>query len=318
MANAKKSLAPSEEVDVLDKPEEDQYPAETAILKIKFDAKKKYMFELAEQNIPREMPIMIVQNNKSSPEPHRKFKPYCNLVFTSQIVWKGERRNLRYYDGCTSIFQDEQSKDKDLISDLIKRTKRRNFLEGKLGVYGDERMLLLYLTICSWNVESEFRTRTATEVFRPSNPDRMATEGSAKMDAIEKALGLAREATEVKMKMHAAYLGIPEIDYESGNEWTPKELRTLYRQKAAENPNPFIESYGNKALEIKWLIQKALVDGTINNKANPNKLVWKGSNSLVMDISGIKSHEGIIEAAFEFSRTEAGEEFTIQLRAIYN
>lgn len=316
MANAKKNLAPSEQGDIL--LEEIELTPEDIILKTKFDAKKKYMFELAEVNAPRELPIMIVQNNKASPEPFRKFKPYCNLVYTSQVVWKGERRNLRYYDGCTTIFQDEQPKDKDLIADLIKRTKRRAFLEGKFGVFGDERMLLLYLMICSWNVESEFRTRTASEVFRPSNPDRMANEGSAKMDAIEKALGLAREASEAKMKMHAAYIGIPEIDYESGNEWTPKELRTLYREAAAANPKVFIESYGNKNLETKWYIQKALQYGTINNKHNPNKASWKGSNTIICDISGIKSQEAIADALFEFSKSEDGEEFAIQLKALYN
>ena len=316
MANAKKTLAPSEESDVLI--EEQEWKAEEAALKTRFDPKKKYMFELAEQNLPRELPIMIVQNNKASPEPFRKFKPYCNIVYTSQVVWKGERRNLRYYDGCTSIFQDEQPKDKELMTDLVKRTKRRAFLEGKFGCFGDERMLLLYLTICSWNAESEFRTRTATEVFRPSNADKKANEESQRMDAIEKALALAREASEQKMRMHAPYLEIPEIDYESGNEWTPKELRTLYRQKAAERPALFIESYGNKNLEIKWLIMKALQTGTISTKYNPNKAAWKGSNTIICDISGIKSQEGIADALFEFSRSEAGEEFLIQLKALYS
>jgi hypothetical protein len=313
---AKKVEAKVTTVDVLT--EELELTPEDQILKTKFDPKKKYMFELAEVNAPRELPIMIVQNNKASPEPFRKFKPYCNLVYTSQVTWKGERRNLRYYDGCTSIFQDEQPKDKELMLDLIKRTKRRAFLEGKFGCFGDERMLLLYLMICSWNVDSEFRTRTASEVFRASNPDRMANEGSAKMDAIEKALVLAREATEIKMKVHASYLLIPEIDFESGNEWTPKELRTLYREAAASNPKVFIESYGNKNLETKWYIQKALQAGTISNKYNPNKAAWKGSNTIICDISGIKSQEGILDALFEFSKTEAGEEFAIQLKALYS
>jgi hypothetical protein len=315
MANAKKNLAPSEPEDVL--VEEQEWPAEEAVLKTKFDTKKKYMFELATENQERELPIMMIRNNKATLEPHRKFKPYCNVVYTSQIVWKGERRNLRYYDGCTTIFQDEQPKDKDLIADLIKRTKRRAFLEGKLGVFGDERMLLLYLMICSWNAESEFRTRSASEVFRPSNADKKANAESEKMDAIEKALGLAREATESKMRMHAYYLEIPEIDYESGNEWSPKELRTLYRKEAARDPKKFIESYGNKSLETKWLIGKALKEGLINNKANPNILAWKGSGHKIMDISGIKSHEGIADAAFELTKQEEGEEFLIQLKALY-
>lgn len=314
MAYAKKTLAPSEVSDVLT--EENPDTPEKIVLRTKFDAKKKYMFELAVENDQRELPIMVVQNNKATLDPHRKFKPYQNIVFTSQIVWEGERRIIRYYDGCTTLFQDEQPKDKDVVSDLIKRTKKRAFLDGKFGCKGDERMLLLYMTICSWNAESEFRTETGTEVFRPSNADKKANAESERMDAIEEALKLAREATESKMRMHAPYLEIPEIDHESGNAWSPKELRTLYRKKAAENPKNFIISYGNKSLETKWLISKALREGLINNKANPNKLVWKGSGSLIMDISGIKSIEGIADAAFEFSRTEDGEEFLIQLKAL--
>src|ERR1700749_1080201 len=105
MANAKKTLAPSDDTDVLT---EEAPTPEEIILKTKFDAKKKYMFELAVENDPRELPIMVVQNNKATLDPHRKFKPYVNIVYTSQVVWNGERRNLRYYDGCTSIFADEQ------------------------------------------------------------------------------------------------------------------------------------------------------------------------------------------------------------------
>lgn len=298
---------------------EDRKPTkEELTLAQKFDPKKKYMFELAGQNLERELPVLSVLGRKTTKEPHLKFRPYNNIVFTSQIVWNGERRIIRYYDGCTSLFVDDQPKEPDTIKQLIKQTRRRVFLEGKFGCFGDERMLILYLTICSWNVESEFRTRTASEVFRPSNPDRLATEESNKMDAIEKALGLAREAGVLKMKVHAAYLGIPEMDYDSGNELTEKEIRTLYRKSAANDPIKFIESYGNKAIEIKYFIDKALREGTISNKGNANKAVWKGSGTVICDISGLKSHVAIADRLFEFSQEEDGEEFEIQLKALYS
>lgn len=306
----------SEETDVLT--EEHETSREEEILKTKFDKNKKYMFELAAENDQRELPIMVIQNNKASVEPHKRFKPYVNIVYESQVVWHGERRNLRYYDGCTSIFQDEQPKDEKLIAGLVKRTKKRAFLEGKFGCFGDERMLLLYMIICSWNTESEFRTKTATECFRPSNADKKADEQSSRMDAIEKALAFAREATSLKMRMHASYMGIPEIDYESGNEWTEKELRSMYRQEAGKNPFKFIESYGNKSLEIKWLIEKALQSGTISSKQTLNKATWKGSGTVICDISGIKSHDAISNSLFEFSQSEAGEDFVIQLKALYS
>lgn len=283
-------------------------------LLIEFDPLKKYVFQLAAEGLPTEKPVIDAKTNR--PLPHQPFKPSQNLLMTSQIVWNNGRIGIRYYDGCESIFVSQQPKEKDVIDQLIQQTRRRFFLKGKIVVEGYEKMLLLYLTICSWNGDSEFRTSTSTPIFIPSNADRRATVESEKIDLIEEALRLAREATLTKMKIHSAYLGIPDTDYDSGNDLTEKELRTAYRQEASRNPKRFIDSYGNKSLEIKYYIDKALLDGTINNKVNPNKAAWKSSNTVICDISGLKTNEAIAQALFEFSKTEAGEEFVLQLKAI--
>ena len=179
-------------------------------------------------------------------------------------------------------------------------------------------MLLMYLDICSWNVESPFRTNTANGIFLPMNPDKKATAETAKMDSIEEALKLAKEASEVKMLIHSAFLGIPHIDYTSGNELTPKEIRAEYRKRAMQDSVNFIDSYGNKSIEVKYFIDKALQDGVINNKLNANKAAWGNSNTPICDISGLKSREAIADKLYEYSQTEEGEEFVIQLKAIYN
>lgn len=281
-----------------------------------FDSGKKYMFELASINSEREMPVIDMVTKRAVP--HKKFKPFQNMVFTSQVVWKGQRRMLRYYDGCTSIFQDKQPKDKETIDQLIAQTNKNkyNFLEGKFGCYGDERMLLLYMNICSWNGDSLFKTKSSDTIFVPVNADKVATAESLKLDNIELALGYAREAKLNKMLIHANYLGIPVLDYDSGNELSEKEIRTLYRKEASRNPENFIETYGNTSIEIKYYIDKALEKGIINTQFNPNKATWKSSNTAICDISGLKSHEAIAQRLFEFSQSEEGEEFVIQLKAI--
>jgi hypothetical protein len=208
----------------------EKYPVEAAYLEMKFDHLKKYMFELAAPNLEREMGILEVEGQKARMIPTPKFKPYLNLVLTSQIIWKGQRRIVRYYDGCTSIFADEQPKDKEEINEYIKVTKPRAFLEGKLGVFGDDKMLLLYLYICSWNLESPFRTRSANAIFVASDTIKIATAESAKLDETERALDLAKNASRTKMLIHAAYLNIATEDFDSGNELTDAEIRTKYRK----------------------------------------------------------------------------------------
>lgn len=289
---------------------------EHLILAQEFDKDIKYMFELAEPSIEREMPIIDVREKR--PVPHQKFKPYQNIVMSSQIVWNGQRVNLRYYDGCDSIFVSQQPKDKDVIDQFIKQTRVRAFLEGKFGINGDEKMLLRYMLICSWNGLSEFRTRTANSIFIPLDKGKQALVESSKLDQTETALAYAKEARETKMLIHANYLGIATIDYDSGNELTPKEIRIEYRKRALKDSANFIETYGNKNIEIKYYIDKALEKGLISNKFNPNKATWQKSNSVICDISGLKTNEAIAVKLFEFSSTEEGEEFKIQLTALFN
>jgi len=295
----------------------EQFPVEAAYLAMTFESTKKYMFELATPNMEREMPVIEVDGQRSRPIPTDKFKPYQNIVLTSQIIWKGQRRILRYYDGCTSIFADEQPKDKDDIDQFIKVTQPRAFLKGKFGAYGDEKMLLMYLNICSWNSNSPFRTRAANAIFIATDTMKIASVESAKLDETERALQLAKDASRTKMMIHAAYLGIETEDFDSGNELTDTEIRTKYRRRALQDATYFIDSYGNKAIEVKYYINQALIKGLITNKFNPNKLTWQNGKE-ICDISGLKSNDAIGEKAFEFSQLEDGAEFGIQLRALFS
>lgn len=306
-------------VEVTDKENDDseKYPVETAYLAMTFDHSKKYMFELATQNIERELPVIEVEGQKSRAISTDRFKPYQNIVLTSQIIWKGQRRILRYYDGCSSIFADEQPKDKDEIDQFIKVTQPRFFTKGKWGAYGDEKMLLMYMNICSWNAGSPFRTRSANEIFIATDTVKIASAESAKLDQTENALQLAKDASRVKMIIHAAFLGIETEDFDSGNELTDKEIRTKYRLRALQDAAYFTETYGNKSIEVKYYINQALIKGLITNKFNPNKATWQNGKE-ICDISGLKSNDAIGEKIFEFSQLEEGQEFGIQLRALFN
>lgn len=288
---------------------------EQAALDIEFDTGKKYMFELAERNLEREKPVINMRTQR--PEAHKPFKPFQNIVFTSQIVWNGSRTNIRYYDGCESIFISKQPKEKDVIDQLIKQTRPRNFLEGKLGVFGDERMLLMYLFMCSWNTDSPFRTRAANGIFTSVNADKIANEKKNRLDNIQKALKLATECTDEKMLIHANYLGISLFDYDSQNELTNEQIRSEYKEEALRDAVGFIKSFGDKSIEIKYYIEKALEDGTISTTYNHNKATWGSAHTEICDISGLKSPEAIGEKLLEFSQLEGGSQFVAQLKALY-
>lgn len=313
MANAPVKEAPVKEKG----PEsiENKWKKEDAFLAQIFDPEKKYMFELAEENPERQLPVIDMHTKRPAAQP--KFRPYQNIVMTSGIIWKGQRRWVRYYAGCDSIFIDEQPKDKDNIDQFIKQTPRYEFVDGKFGVYGDERMLLLFLFISSFNGDSEFRTRSANIVYKSCNSEKRATAESEKLDSTEQALELAKAAPFSKILVHADYLGIPLKDYDSDNDLTEKEIRTAYRLEALRNSKNFIDSYGNKKLEVKYYIKKALTSGKIDYTTNPNKAVWQSSGRVIKDISGMRSFASVLDSLFEFSQLEEGEEFKVQITALF-
>lgn len=313
MANASTEEAPVKKTGATTK--EKAPSKEDIFLTQVFDPGKKYMFELAVENMPRQTPVWNMHTNR--PEPQKPHKPYRNIVMTSQIIWNGQRRGIRYYDGCDTIFIDEQPKDKDTIEQFIRQTPRRAFIDGKFGIYGDERMLLLFMLAASFNQESPFRTRTADIVYRPVDSAKKASIESDKLDLAEKALEAAKSAPMSKVLIHADYLGIPLKDFDSDNDLSEKEIRIAYRKEALRDAKHFMESYGNKALEIKYYIKKALGEGLIDTKSNPNKAVWTNSKREICDISGLKSFPAICDRLFEFSQLEDGDEFKIQLTALF-
>lgn len=112
-----------------------------------FDPYKRYVFELAAKIPPRELPIINARTNRAIEQ--QEYPPNRNMVYTSQIIWNGRRRMIRYYDGCDSIFFDKQPKEKEIVQMLIGQTRRREFIWGKMVIEGMDRMLLLYMSICS-------------------------------------------------------------------------------------------------------------------------------------------------------------------------
>lgn len=313
MAHASTKEAPVKENGPQTK--EKKWLKEEQFLAQEFDVDKKYMFELAEENPDRQLPVIDMHTKRPAAQP--KFRPYQNIVMTSHIIWKGQRRMVRYYDGCDSIFIDEQPKDKDTIEQFIRQTRRREFVDGKFGVHGDERMLILFLLISSFNGESEFRTRSANIVYKPCNSDKKAAAESEKLDWTEEALELAKNAPFAKILVHADYLGIPLKDYDSDNDLTEKEIRTSYRLEALRNAKNFLESYGNKKLETKYFIKKALSSGLIDYSSIPNKAIWKSSGREIKDISGMKSFAAVLDSLFEYSQLEEGQEFNVQVTALF-
>lgn len=292
------------------------------------DLDRKYVYRLLGANMEREAPVYEIEKGRQYLFKGSKFKPFQNLLMLSSIVWDGKkekpwgwgdhqpgRRRIRYYDGCTTLYVDLHPRDKETYDGLILSTRPRYFNNGELEVMGYDNMLKLYIDYCSYNRHSPYRVPQVDVIFEELDPHKELLGEAAQMDALEKALLWAREASVNKMKMHINYLGVSPVDMSTNQTLTDDALRAAYRKKASEDPGFFIKSYDDKSIELKYFVEKAITEGKITFREN--SAYWTSSNGVICDCSGIKSNTGQIQRLVEFGSLAEGEEFSAQIKALY-
>jgi hypothetical protein len=251
-----------------------------------------------------------------------EYKPYQNILLESAIIWDGSdgkpkgRRQIRYYDGCESIFVDEQPKDKETISAFQSATRQIHLQYGYVKVYGYETMLKYYMDICSYNANSPYRVPGAEAIFESVLTEKINEQIENELDVLDEAMSLAKSATDEKMVIHAKYLGISFYDDISGNEMPLKSVRINYRNYAKSQPKNFVDSYNDTTIEHKYLISNAIESGVINTTLVNGKALWGNGGGEICEIGSFTSTEGITQKILEYSQLKVGENFISQLKAV--
>ncbi len=254
-----------------------------------------------------------------------------NLLLRSTINWPGGkdpysgqdrpkgRYLIRYYDGCDTLFVDNQPKEPLILEPMMAGTRELHFINGFLYVDEYDTMLRTYCDWCSWNADSKFRNKQRDAIFRLLDSEEIRREESAKIDLMEQALVAAKTAKVKHMRIHAKFLNIPEVDENTNRVLSDDAIRTLYRQSAMHDPAGFMRTFNDKSIHLKYWIEKALASGELSTTLIPNRTVWaKKGADIGVDMSGIQTTEGIMNKLIEFAQTDAGMEFREILEALYN
>lgn len=298
------------------------------------DFNRKYVYVLAEES-NNDAKIFNVRTNERVRGP--KYPIYRNLLLRSSIIWDGSdlvkdekgnrisgqpagRRLIRYYDGCTTLFVDDQPKDKETIDAAMAGTRQLFFVNGHLDVFGYDFMLKQFLDWTSNNENSPYRVRGSRGIFKLLDIEAQREVESKQLDLMFEAMSIAKTCDTKKMLTHARFLGIADVDLKTQNKLSASAIRTEYRRIAKENPKYFVETFNDKTIQVKTWIEMAIEAGDISTTLIPNNAVWVNGNNKgagICDISGLKSHEGILNKLIEFSQLPDGNEFLDQLKVQY-
>lgn len=287
---------------------------------------RKYVYVLTQKNEQRGR----VFTEEGTPIKDQEYPPRRNLLLRSSIIWPGGndpftegkvrkqgKYLINFYDGCSTLFVDDQPKEKETLEQLKNSTRKLFFINGYLDIYGYDTMLKAYVDMASWNGESPFRIETAPAVYQMLDIEKSLLEEGDKLDRMEEALGYAKTAKEKQMRIHAKFLNIADVDLKTSFPLSEKALRAEYRKEAMRDHENFIKTFNDKTIQVKSWIEKGLETDEINLTIIPNKAVWKRKGSEICDLSGIKSKEGVLNKLIEFSQTSEGAEFLEQLKNVF-
>ncbi len=288
------------------------------------DVHRKYAYVLAVPNQPRGG-VYDASNNRLRSE--QTFKPYLNVLLSSSIWWPGGqdpyidknrpagRYSICYYDGCTTLFVDDQPRDIDTLKSLKSTTRRVDFIHGFCFVDGMDVLLKNYLDWASYNQDSPYRVTSVEVKWKNVDTEKDLLSEGELMDMEDRVMQLAKTAPVKKMKTHGRYLGIAMVDPVTNQPFSDSTIRIEYRKMAKSNPQYFEKSYNDKTVEMRTWITDAINNGQLSLSLIPGRVCWpKGTE--ILDVSGIKNTEIIIDNLVEFSQTDSGSDFQSQMKSL--
>ena len=290
------------------------------------DINTRYAYVLAKKNERRGG----VYNEAGQARIEQEYPPSLNILFTSSIVWPGGkdpfsgkerqpgRYSICYYDGCTTLFVDEQPREFDTLKQLKLNTREIGFGYGFCFIMGYDKMLKIYMDWASYNENSPYRVPSVEIKWMNVDTERDILSEGELMDMEDRVRELATKAPLKKMMIHAKFLGIATQDPITNIDFSEKAIRVEYRKAAKANPKFFESSYNDKSVEVRTWIREAFSTGTISTSLIPGKVLWTKGRAEIMDTMGLKAEELIIDKLAEFTQVEDGADFLAQLKALYS
>ena len=225
----------------------------------------------------------------------------------------GKIERIRLLSGIDTIWVKEQ---KDVDKDYVRQNLRNlQFPRGQkiLRISEEDHTMLEFARLCSHNIGSPEHKRGSNFEFFEYDPQKQQKEAlSREMFEIEMVME-AQKVEEGIMRKHAHYLGITSVD-EYGFPKTVEGIRQEYMLAAKRNPKRFKESLGSKAVEISYLIKKAISEGKIDIGGPDSNINWAKGGFITKLPIRTNAHEYLVELAL--TNSQAGREFLAQLQLV--
>lgn len=261
---------------------------------------KEYIFQLANRY------YSSTSNYNRPPYPETYSIKNQDMIFDAET---GTERNIRYLEGVSTIYEDEQEQ----LSDSKKKQRPRIvFVNGVLTVPATKTSLVKFLILSNMNEGNKHRMQHARVVYKLLDFEKQENDALSVAETRMNAMKLAMDAPVESMIPHAQYLGISFVN-QFGEERGEKAIRVDYLDVADKNSETFIKTYNNPLVKIEYSIRKATSLGLINLESVKGQAIWGDTKKFIAQIPDRKDP---VKHLSEFALTEQGKDFYSQLKSI--
>lgn len=240
--------------------------------------------------------------------------PENYLIKNEDIIFDeetGTERNIRYLEGVSSIFVEDQE---NLSEQKQKQRPDLRFRYGYMKVPANKPSLLKFLLSSNMNVDKKNRMAGTSPLYVMENYEAQEEKNLEKAEVRMDAMRIAMDAPLDMMIPHAKYLGIAFTNNQNV-ERGEKAIRFDYLNIADKKPDMFIKTYNNPLVKIQYIVQKAMASGLVDTSTVKGQAIWGDSKSFIAQIPDGKNP---LQFLAEFSLTEKGKEFYSQIKHIIN
>jgi len=289
-------------VDVIDTSNQIEEVADIKVEAPKKQVKKPefYVFQLTQK--------FYVTSPGKLPYPENWLVKNADIIYDEET---GTERNIRYLEGVSTIWEDEQ----EHLSDQKKRSRPDiRFVNGYLRVPANKPSLLEFLMKSNMNESNKNRMSGTKSLYKLLDFQAEEEKNLEKAETRMQAMKIAMEAPLDMMIPHAKYLGI-RFTNNQNVERGDKAIRFDYLDVADKKPDMFIKTYNNPLVKIQYIVQKAAASGLVDTSSVKGQAIWGDSKSFIAQIPDGKAP---IEFLSEFCLTEKGKEFYSQIKHMVN
>lgn len=261
---------------------------------------KEYIFQLVDKF------YSSTSNYPRPPYPETYFIKNTDVIYDEET---GTERNIRYLEGVSTIFEDEQ----EHLSDFKKRQRPEiKFINGTLVVQSNRTSLVKFLLSSNMNAGNKNKIAGTRAIYKVLDFEAQEEQAISAAEQRMSAMKLAMDAPVENMIPHAQYLGV-SFKNQYGDDRGEKAIRVDYLNVADKNPETFIKTYNNPLVKIEYAIRKAVSLSLINLESVKGQAIWGDTKKFIAQIPDSKDP---IKHLSEFALTEQGKDFYSQLKSI--